>query len=252
MKEFIRAYWKTLLFFAVIGLVGGYFVGVWQLDSYPAEIREEICAQGFNDVTLGIVTAAQSAGYGLVLGAVGIWLGRKTGLWKDERRITKGPLMAALAVALVGGLALILPDLLLFGRYEPALLEAYAVKPTIPYMLATVFYGGVIEEVMLRLFMMSLVAFVLHRLFERGRETVGTGVLAAANVVAAVLFAVGHLPANDLLFGLTPVIVIRCLLLNGGFGLAFGWLYRKFGLRYAMIAHAGCHVISKAIWMLFI
>ena len=76
--------------------------------------------------------------------------------------------------------------------------------------------------------------------------------LVAANVTSALLFAAGHLPANDMMFGLTPVIVLRCMLLNGVFGLAFGWLYRKFGLRYAMIAHGGCHVVSKLIWILFI
>ena len=32
----------------------------------------------------------------------------------------------------------------------------------------------------------------------------------------------------------------------------FGWLYRKYGLRYAMIAHGGCHILSKLIWILFI
>ena len=46
--------------------------------------------------------------------------------------------------------------------------------------------------------------------------------------------------------------LIIAVLLNGGFGLAFGWLYRRFGLRYAMIAHGGCHVVSKMIWLLFI
>ena len=100
--------------------------------------------------------------------------------------------------------------------------------------------------------MMSLVAYVLHLLFERKRENVSTAVLIAANMVSALLFAAGHLPANDMMFGLTPMIVLRCMLLNGGFGLAFGWLYRRFGLRYAMIAHGGCHVISKLIWILFI
>ena len=54
------------------------------------------------------------------------------------------------------------------------------------------------------------------------------------------------------LMGLTPMIIFRCFLLNGGIGLLFGWLYRKYGLRYAMIAHGGCHVISKLIWMLLI
>ena len=252
MKAFIKNYWKTLLFFAVVGLVGGYTVGLYQLASYPAELKQEMYAQGLNDTLLGLVTAVQSAGYGLFLGAAGIWLGKKTGLWKDERHITKKPLVAALIISVVGGLALILPDLLFFGRYEPALLDMYAVKPTIPYLLATVTYGAVIEEVMLRLFMMSLVAFVLHLLFERKRDGVSVAVLVAANVVSALLFAVGHLPANEMMFGLTPMIVIRCILLNGVFGLDFGWLYRRFGLRYAMIAHGGCHVVSKLIWILFI
>ena len=39
---------------------------------------------------------------------------------------------------------------------------------------------------------------------------------------------------------------------NGGIGLLFGLLYRKYGLRYAMIAHGGCHVVSKLIWILFV
>ena len=252
MKAFIRKYWKTLLFFAVVGLIGGYTVGLYQLESYPQEIRQELYAQGINDTLLGIVTAVQSAGYGLFLGAAGIWLGKKVGLWKDERHITKRPLLAALIISVVGGLALILPDLLFFGKYEQVLLDVYAVKPTLPYLLATVTYGAVIEEIMLRLFMMSLAALVLHLVFERRREHVSTAVLAAANVVSAFLFAAGHLPANEMMFGLTPMIVFRCLLLNGVFGLAFGWLYRKFGLRYAMIAHGGCHVVSKLIWILFL
>lgn len=252
MKTFFKTYWKTLLFFAIVGLIGGYTVGLYQLESYPQEIRQELYAQGLNDTLLGLVTAVQSAGYGLFLGAAGIWLGKKVGLWKDERHITRKPLLAALIIGVIGGLALILPDLLFFGKYEQALLDVYAVKPTIPYLLATVTYGAVIEEVMLRLFMMSLVAFVLHLLFERKRDGVSTAVLVAANVVSALLFAVGHLPANEMMFGLTPMIVVRCLLLNGAFGLAFGWLYRRFGLRYAMIAHGGCHVVSKLIWILFI
>ena len=252
MKGFIKTYWKTLLFFTVVGLIGGYFTGLYALESYPPEMQQELLVQGMTETMLGLMSAVQSAGYGLVLGALGIWLGRKVGLWKDERHITKKPLLAALVISLMGGLASILPDLLIFGRYEPALLDVFAAKPTIPYLLATVTYGAVIEEVMLRLFMMSLAAFVLHLLFERRREGVITWVLAAANVVSALLFAVGHLPVNEMMFGLTPVIVLRCLLLNGVFGLAFGWLYRRFGLRYAMIAHGGCHVVSKLIWILFL
>ena len=105
---------------------------------------------------------------------------------------------------------------------------------------------------MLRLFFMSLLAFLLWKLFARKQETPAAGILMAANVMAALLFAAGHLPATAVMMGLTPMIVLRCFLLNGIFGLAFGWLYRRYGLRYAMIAHGGCHVVSKLIWILWL
>ena len=131
-------------------------------------------------------------------------------------------------------------------------MESYAVKPTISYLLATVTYGAIIEEVMLRLFWMSLIAFVLHKLFGKKHDKPTVAILVVANVIAALGFAAGHLPATAQLLGLTPMIIVRCFLLNGGLGLLFGWLYRKYGLRYSMLAHGGCHIVSKFIWILFI
>ncbi len=95
-------------------------------------------------------------------------------------------------------------------------------------------------------------AFILWKVFDRKTERPSTGILIAANIVAALLFAAGHLPATATMLGLSPMIVFRCFLLNGGAGLAFGWLYRKYGLRYSMIAHGGCHIVSKLIWILFL
>ena len=252
MKVFIRKYWKTLLFFTLVGLTGGFFTGLYLLDSYPVHIQQEILSQGITPAVLGLVTSVQSAGYGLVLGAIGIILGKKTGLWKDETAITKKPLMITIVISVIGGLALILPDILFFGKHVQAIMDSYSVKPTIPYMLAAVLYGGVIEEVMLRLFMMSLVAFILHKLFERKKRQPSTGVLIAANIVAALLFAAGHLPTTFLLIGSSGLIIFRCFLLNGGFGLLLGWIYRKFGIQYAMLGHATLHMVSKLIWFLFV
>ena len=42
MKNFIKIYWKTLLFFAMIGLLGGFFTGIYVLDSYPADIKQQL------------------------------------------------------------------------------------------------------------------------------------------------------------------------------------------------------------------
>lgn len=260
MKKFVRTYGKTLLFFALVGLAGGFFTGLYLLGSYPAHIRQQLMAElealGLVecpvDILMGIITAIQSALYGLILGALGILLARKTGLWNDERHITKKPLSIAIAVSIFGGLAMILPDMLFFARHSEALMASYAAKPTLAYLLASVTYGAVIEEVMLRLFAMSLIAFLLHKLLGRGHTKPTPRVLMTANLLTALLFAAGHLPTTILLLGRFPLIIARCFLLNGGLGLLFGWLYRKFGLRYAMIAHGGCHIVSKLIWIFWI
>lgn len=260
MKQFIKTYWKTLVFFAAVGLFGGFFTGLYLLNSYPAEVTqqlaEELASAGLGqipmDLFLGVLTAVQSAAYGFVLGGVGIHFAKKIGLWKGEIFIEKTPLIITLIVAVLGGIVLILPDILWFGRYSDAIKNSYAVKPTLPYILATVTYGAVIEEVMLRLFAMSLIAFLLYKIFGKNQDKPSTAMLVLANVISAVLFGVGHLPATFLLLGNTPLLIFRCLLLNGALGLVFGWLYRKYGLRYAMIAHGGCHIVSKLIWLLFI
>ena len=258
MQDFIKKYWKTLLFFAVVGIVGGFFVGLYLLDSYPDEIRQQLVAElnGFDlipvDILVGIVTAVQSAGYGLILGGLGIFLAKKIGLWKDEKTIAKNPLTVSIILSVVGGLLMILPDLLFFNGYSDAIKNSYATKPSLPYILASVTYGAVIEEVMLRLFMMSLVAFGLQKLFEKQSDKPSAKLLIIANVVSALLFAAGHLPATIMMIGTSPLIIARCFIVNGGLGFLFGYLYQKYGLRYAMIAHGGCHIVSKLIWVLFI
>ena len=76
MKAFVKSYGKTLLFFAAVGLVGGFMVGLYLMDTYPADIVAQIEAQGITNTLLALITAVQSALYGAVLGAIGIVLGK--------------------------------------------------------------------------------------------------------------------------------------------------------------------------------
>ena len=251
-QKFIKQHLKILLLFTVVGLFSGYFVSLYSFEGIPEEMLQEMLGKGFTETSLAVIGAIQSAGYGLILGALGIVLAKKVGLWRDRLSFEKKPLLVTVIWAVIGGLFLILSDLWFFGNYSEAIRQSYLVKPTIPYLLATVTYGAIIEEVMLRLFMMSLIAFMLHKLFEKGREETSVWILVAANGIAAFLFALGHFPATAAMMELTPMILFRCFLLNGGFGLLFGWLYRRYGLQYAMIAHGGCHIVSKLIWILFI
>ena len=74
--------------------------------------------------------------------------------------------------------------------------------------------------------------------------------IAAANVLAALVFAAGHLPATLMMLGSSPMIIFRCFLLNGGLALGFGWLYTKHHIGYAMLAHAGVHIVGKSLFLL--
>ena len=66
MKNFLKSYWKTLVFFTLAGIVGGFCCGLYLLDSYPPEIVQQITDQGLTPFLAGVVSAYQAAGYGLV------------------------------------------------------------------------------------------------------------------------------------------------------------------------------------------
>jgi hypothetical protein len=66
-------------------------------------------------------------------------------------------------------------------------------------------------------------------------------------VVAAALFAVGHLPATAALLPLTPLVVVRALVLNGLSGLVFGWLTWKRGILAAMLAHFSADIVLHTV-----
>ena len=100
------------------------------------------------------------------------------------------------------------------------------------------FYGGIYEELLVRLFLFSLFAwlFTLIRRKDRGLLP-GAIVLWTANFLSAILFGLGHLPSASLLMPITPLVVTAALTLNGVAGLTFGYLFWKRGLEAAIIAH---------------
>lgn len=177
-------------------------------------------------------------------------LSNQLGLWSafcfEKDQLAKPVLISALCGVLFS------LDYWTFGAVIPGVREAALSGMTANGVLASVLYGGIIEEILMRLFFLSLAAWVLRKLFARKQETVPAWILVTANVAAALLFAAGHLPATAGIFGaLTPMLVLRCFLLNGGFGIVFGFLYRKYGIHYAMLGHALCHMVSKLIWLVF-
>ena len=142
---------------------------------------------------------------------------------------------------------MVLGDKFIFGPNIPELgLTVFKFDPL--YLLSGIFYGGVFEEVMMRLFFMSLIVFVLFKIFIRKNTSIPTSFYWIAIIIATLLFAVGHLPATLITFSnVNAIVIIRMLLLNGLGGIVFGYLYWKKGLEYAIISHMFTHIFTQLV-----
>ncbi|MFT3792792.1 MAG: CPBP family glutamic-type intramembrane protease [Rudaea sp.] len=201
-----------------------------------------------------IVIAAQTAQSGVLcflLAWAGLKLGAPLGLgapwltarmYADRAKPASSNWLAATGLGVLGAL-LVLGIIALFG---PPLAEAAAhVKPptTAPWRGALAsFYGGIVEEIQLRLFLLTLIAWLLTR--ARLRQPWAFGIAIAA---AALLFGAGHLPMAAKLAPLDAATVARVVGYNALLGLAFGWLYCRHGLEHAMLAHFSADLVLHVV-----
>ena len=249
--KYIKEHYKFLLFILIMSIIGGIFEGLYLLNEFDKTLIDEVIKQVGSRSVFILITTITVVMYGLICGIFGIILSNKIGLFK-KLKIEKEALTKTIIISIIGGIIMILGDLLVFGNINSLIKDLYVNKPTIEYIILSFTYGGVMEEVMLRLFFMSLVIFVISKIFYKDK-TIPTKVFIISNIISALVFALLHLPATYQTFGnLTIDLIIRCIIMNGSFGVAFGYLYRKYGIGYSMLAHFGCHLISKVIWLLFI
>jgi len=189
---------------------------------------------------LPAVALAQAVQAGLLcwlLGWLGLYLGAPYGLdapWLRARvyRRPRDParrphwwlaaLLGVLAALLVVGLSALGPK------------HAEDTIPAWRGALAS-FYGGIVEEVLCRLLLVSALVWLLARC---NRRMARPWMFVLAIALAALLFGASHLPAAQAagLLG-TPLLIARIVLLNAVAATVFGGLFWKYGLEHAMLAH---------------
>ena len=240
---------------AAWGLLAG--LAAAALIPYAAQLMPEVFARV--PLPLWLVAAAQGAQAMVIVGLLawlGLRMGHRVGLgspvmhaWLLRRQRPDWARLQPLRAALLGVAAAvaILALVPLVDRAMPPMLQppAAAGAGTTAFngFLAS-FYGGIVEELLLRLFLMTLLVWTVARL--RGR-TPPDRVYWCAIIAAALLFGAGHLPAAAQIWGLEPVVVLRTLLLNGIAGIAFGWLYWKRGIEMAMLAHFSADIVLHVV-----
>ena len=252
--------WKVFLTLWIAAILG-----ILAVLPYALTLQASIIEQVTASIPLGVIITAQIIQSAILFGvaiAIGLILSKQIGsgvpiLEKYFAGETiadqvKPFLLPVILFGVIGGLVIYGLDKFVFmPALQTALVQGSASSGshTTPWQgLLASFYGGIDEEILLRLFLMSLLAWVgkFIRHTAEGKPT--PAVLWTANILAAVLFGLGHLPATAAIMVITPLVVVRAIVLNGLLGVGFGYFYTKYGLESAMLSHFSADIILHVVF----
>ncbi|MEL6269648.1 MAG: CPBP family intramembrane glutamic endopeptidase, partial [Chloroflexota bacterium] len=164
---------------------------------------------------LPVVIALSLVQSGVMLGvmvAVGLILARQIGLnatpllTGNSEDITWGKaLLWAVPSGLIAGAIVLLLDAVIFAPLVDVPISALEGSLLLWRIAAAFLYGGITEELIMRLFLMTLVVWLLRFIWRDANGAPTSGAYWTAIAITAVLFGLGHLPATVQLVPLTPV-----------------------------------------------
>ena len=232
---------------AVLWIAGMLGVVVLTLTVVP-----QLLAQAHSPLPQGVLLAASLAQSGVLL-ALAVWMGialsaplglhapvaaaavSGSGVWEALKPQLLPGLLAGLASGAVLMAAL---------HFAPPEILAASAKLRIP-VAARLLYGGITEEILMRWGLMTLLAWLAWRLVQKRKGVPHAACFISAILLAAVLFAIGHLPAVAAMgFQLSPDILAYVLIGNTVPGVLFGFVYWRWGLECAFLAHAIAHLVA--------
>lgn len=251
--------------FAILWFAG--IVGLIAIVPYSLALQAPALAKAQLPVPLEILIPIQLAQNAVILAVVvgiGLLAANRVGLgapileaWLAHQPIgdkVRAILLPSVILGVFSAIAIILLDLFLFSPGLQAQMgptaasAAGASRPTAWQGLLASFYGGIDEELQTRLFLLSLFAFAGKFVSHTAVGHPTLSVLWTANISVAILFGLGHLPMTSVLVSLTPLVIVRAIVLNGLAGLAFGYLYFTRGLESAMLSHFSADLVLHVLF----
>jgi membrane protease YdiL (CAAX protease family) len=247
--------------FAVLVGVGSTGVLALIADAFvsPAQYEEIAADVGLTPEAVAIASGVQVLVLLAVAVAAGLYAAPRVGFDShlvnrvvDETPLTpaiRAELGPAVGVGSAVGLLLLAAEVV-----APEIPNGEAFEMTVELLLQSipirVLYGGITEELLLRWGVMAVVALVLWTATGRRGERPSAAIGWAAVTLAAVLFGVLHLPMAATIYGALTVEVVAFIVgANAVGGVGFGWLFWRYSLEAAMIAHAFAHVFAVTGWL---
>lgn len=237
-----------ILVYTVIGLFAGALVGLNQIRLMPADQLNAMLAQVGTPLALAAIAGVQSAVLVLLSSVFGLRMASTIG-FNTAIAVDANGVRVAVITAIVLGCVIVGSDVWVFAPYLAA--------PTGTAfhwlgLVSSVVYGGIVEEILLRLFVMTFIVWIMRKIIGAyGIDILPAWVFWWAIALSSLLFAAGHLPVTFAL--LCPVggdctpLIIRAMLLNGIGGIGFGYIYWRHGLTSAMLSHMVTHVVMQGL-----
>lgn len=159
----------------------------------------------------------------------------RTGTWSALKpRILPAAVVGLVVGSLLAGLT----------SQSPEPLRALGAAVELPLWIKML-YGGITEEILMRWGLMTALVWLPWRLLQNRTGPPKTSIVVTAIVLAAILFGVGHLPAAVAMgVELDGPVVLFIVVGNAVPGILFGWLYWRWGLEAAVMAHALSHAAA--------
>ncbi|MHC4727176.1 MAG: CPBP family intramembrane glutamic endopeptidase [Planctomycetota bacterium] len=203
-----------------------------------------------------LILIIQSAVFSSIAIFIGLFLGKKVGLgapiiedWLTTESLEnwlRPTVKMSVVLGILVGMTLFILDRFAFAVFVEPVTVSQAEAPLWQRFLVS-FYGGICEEVFMRLFMMTLIVWIIHKLMRKKDIIPSDKSVWLSIIIVSIVFGLGHLPMTATFMKITPVVVIRAIVLNGIAGIAFGWLYWKKGLGAAIISHFSADIILHVI-----
>jgi membrane protease YdiL (CAAX protease family) len=214
---------------------------------YVFNVESEVLKKAALTLPLLVLISMLQGGVTFGIAAfIGLYLAEKTGFglpllssWIEHKEIRyRGVFRLSAMLGLAAGAMILIIDKFVFRQFV-------AIKVPLWQGFLACFYGGIAEEILMRLFLMSLFVFALMSISKK--KEASSFIVWSSILVVSVLFGLGHLPITSAVVSITPWVIFRAILLNGIGGVVFGWLYWKKGLESAIISHYFADIILQVI-----
>lgn len=240
-------------------LVGACLLGFAAALPYVYALFPQMVARGPLPMPLPVLVTVQLMQSTIIFGGIvvlGILLARKAGieapilqgwLYRSGAQFPAGWLRIPLFWGAAIGVAVFMLSFLVFRPLVPEWPWQQEAAVPVWKRFLVCFYGAINIELLMRFFLLSLFVWLLQKITRRAPSRPDVRTFWTANIIVAVIYALGHIPAAKSLMPLTPIVLAAVLLPTGLFALAFGYLTWKRGIEAAMLAHFSSDFIARVL-----